>query len=70
MITSSYKEHARTPFDLGTGMNFSPICHLQTLDGAIQRKEMDPRVKPEDDGMESDFCALRSSGFLTDNEPQ
>jgi hypothetical protein len=36
------------------------------LDRAIQRKEMDSPVKPENDSIESDFmsCAL-GAGFLT-----
>jgi hypothetical protein len=33
---------------------------IARLDRAIQRKEMDPPVKPEDDGIEFDSNALRS----------
>jgi hypothetical protein len=41
-------------------MNCFPICVIARLDRAIQQKELDPPVKPEDDGIEFDFYALRS----------
>jgi hypothetical protein len=35
---------------------------------AIQRKELDPPVKPEDDGIEFDFYALRSWRSVVNKE--
>jgi hypothetical protein len=41
-------------------MNCFLICVIARLDRAIKRKELDPPVKPEDDGIEFDIYALCS----------
>jgi len=53
-------ELARTHCALGTGINCFPICVIARLDRAIQGKELDFPVEPEDDNIEFDFYALRS----------
>jgi hypothetical protein len=42
------------------------LCVIARLDRAIQRKEMDPPVKPWDDGIEFDFLrpALLAQGYF------